>query len=529
MTSKQDAQPSPAGPSSRFNDLAQAADAARTDGDDALALHLYMAAFEQSSREDRPVPVADVVAVLDKAWDLVCSLRERSLAEHVFEQLEPFLDTDSIASHLSQLQELTLDRLEEYGLTRESLEHMANMVGEDVFGGEMPAIAHVESLPLPFGEMQAFVIADDASAQPTSRSANGAGDGSPARSKPAEAKAAPSASQAISRRASEPPAAMPAASKAAAGRAEEAFTYHDLVGYDSVVALMRDFGVGMQKDAGFQEFVGMLNAKYGLDRMPASDTMLFRSPVREDACRFMMATVGELGLPCVRMRMEENVQGMPVLCVTAQADSKQRNNFMRNGFDGPGVLVLEDLDAWVSPLSEPSPEDLGGFLMVGLSRGAREAVNVIRGAVENPDVFVLACASSACEVDPFFYEMLEPLTVIDIDYPTDEERAAIWDEVVRVHPSLSTIDRDQLVKYSASMARYDMYMAAHDAIEDAYKTSLAMRRYVPVTAENMFDKLAAYQPLDSKEYQALEDAVVADFQRGLDSLEDYVNGKEGRE
>ena len=61
------------------------------------------------------------------------------------------------------------------------------------------------------------------------------------------------------------------------------------------------------------------------------------------------------------------------------------------------------------------------------------------------------------------------------------------------------------------MPRYDMYMAAREAIEEAYKEGLVSRRYVPVTRENLFDKLAAYQPLDSEEYRALEEAVVKDF------------------
>ena len=67
---------------------------------------------------------------------------------------------------------------------------------------------------------------------------------------------------------------------------------------------------------------------------------------------------------------------------------------------------------------------------------------------------------------------------------------------------------------------------AREAIEEAYKASLVARRYVPVTADNLFDKLAAYQPLDSDEYRALEDAVVRDFRRDLDHLDDLLKGTE---
>ena len=128
----------------------------------------------------------------------------------------------------------------------------------------------------------------------------------------------------------------------------ERITYRDLAGYDQAVAIMRDFGVGMQADAGFQELVAQLNARHGLDRMPAADALLFRSPAREDANRFMAATLGELGLPALRMRMEENLQGLPVLCVMAQADRQPALNASKNAFEGAGVLLLEDLDLWVS-------------------------------------------------------------------------------------------------------------------------------------------------------------------------------------
>ena len=38
------------------------------------------------------------------------------------------------------------------------------------------------------------------------------------------------------------------------------------------------------------------------------------------------------------------------------------------------------------------------------------------------------------------------------------------------------IDRASLVRYSAQMPRYDMYMAAREAIEEAYKASLGGSR-----------------------------------------------------
>lgn len=210
-----------------------------------------------------------------------------------------------------------------------------------------------------------------------------------------------------------------------------------------------------------------------------------------------------------------------MLCVSAQAADADKLAGLRRGFEGGGVLVLEDLDLWGSPLSEAA-DDMAGLLMAAMSRGAREAVNLIRQAVENPDVYVLASASSAEAVDPFFLDMLYPISCIDIDYPTPAERDDIWMDLARSHPSLRALNRDELVRLSANLPRYDIYMAVREALEEAYKQGLVERRYQPVTRDNLFDKLAAYQPLDSAEYAELENAVISDFAAGLGELEDLL-------
>ena len=299
------------------------------------------------------------------------------------------------------------------------------------------------------------------------------------------------------------------------------FTYNSVPGFATAVERMRALGIGLAGDPEFDAFVAMLNSRHGLEGMPVADNLLFCSPAREDASRFMMATVGELGLPAVRMRMEESFQGVPMLCVTAQAADADGLGALRRGFEGGGVLVLEDIDLWGSPLAETA-DDMAGFLMAAMSRGAREAVNLIRQAVENPDVYVLASAHSPEVIDPFFLDLLYPFTPVEIDYPTEAERADIWMDLARAHPSIRAVSRDELVRLSANMPRYDIYMAAREALEDAYKQGLVARRYQPVTRDNLFDKLAAYQPLESSEYAELENAVIADFSASLGDLEDLL-------
>ncbi len=527
-------------------------------GDEELGLHLYLAAYEKGTRENGGAD-ADAAFALRKAWVLAVKLKERSLAEYIFEKLEPLMDPNELAVCAGQLQSMALEKLEEFGLSREELQEMTDMISQDFLGLGGPArLMKVEHLTLPSASaakrpakpaassVEPKPEADAASTPEAASDAAPVHDDAPAASAEASSDAAEEPAESAST--SEPPAdpaeadgsaalvtldAQPddAAGKMAAEVDESAvisslenITYKDLAGFDRTIKTMRDFGIGMQDDPEFQGLVTLLNYRHGLERMPAADSFLFRSPAREDAHRFMTATLGEIGLPAIRMHMEENLQGAPVLCVMAQADNHPRLNSARNAFEGPGVLMLEDLDLWEAPVVD-ADDDLGGFVYATLSRGAREAINLIRSAVENPDVFVIASASDGRAIDGFFYDLLEPLTVVDIDYPDEDERRAIWLDILHDHPSMRGINLDDLVEFSAGMPRYDMYMAAREAIEDAYKTSLMHRNYVPVTTDNLFEKLAAYQPLDSKEYHALENAVVREFSRGLDgSIDDLLKG-----
>lgn len=461
-------------------------------GDTVIGLHLYLAAFECASHG----PFAPSNAAIDglkRAWRLSCKMGERALSEYIFDKLEPYLDPEEIPVYAQQLQQLALDKLEEFGLSRDELEDMADAISRDFLGieGGVPMRTHV------------MIAKTGAASAP----------------KPAKAEgddACPACSEGANGSDSEDEAPDFAISTT------ERITYADLVGYDETIRMMRSFGIGVGDDPEFDDLVHTLNARHGLKRMPATDTLLFRSPAREDAQRFALATVGELDLPTVRLHVEENLAGMPMLCVMAQSEHQLRLGSAGSVFEGRGILLLEDVDLWgVPPEDVDAGEGFGGIMMAHLSRGAREAINLIRSSVDNPDVYVLATASSDAEIDPFFCELLEPFTLVDIGYPTDKERVDIWMDLMREHPSMRGVDRAALVKCSTGMPRYDMHMAAREAIEEAYKEGLALRCYMPVTSENLFEKLAAFQPLDSPEYRELEEAVVRDFRRVIDDIDRF--------
>ena len=59
-------------------------------GDAVLGMHLYLAAFEKGAHGTY-APDDEAVDGLRQAWALACTLKERSLAEYIFEKLEPCL------------------------------------------------------------------------------------------------------------------------------------------------------------------------------------------------------------------------------------------------------------------------------------------------------------------------------------------------------------------------------------------------------------------------------------------------------
>lgn len=555
---------------------------ARSAGDVVLSLHLYLAAYERSLQDSR-VPDATVVDGLRQAWELAVSSKERSLAEYIFEKLEPYLSPEEVGQFAGKLQHLALEKLEEFGLSREDLEDMTDMISQDFFGADPGSLFMRIEQGFPssgvFGAMQRGLVRGRTASEGSTASEknkNGVSESTesvdalsdevveasvqseaaevtsgvdteetpsvdvvsdgtsadtgskPAKSLPAQPAIPAGISGLIPTEGVPGLFTLPSITTGSQNTHEvtvEKTRYRDLVGYEKAIEVMHTYGIGIENDPEYKELVDTLNQKHGLTRIPISDSFLFRSPVREDANQFMLATMGEIDLPAIRMRMEENLQGMPVLCVMASADNQPRLNAARNAIEGQGVLILEDIDLWGAPLSDGSDE-MGGFMYTQLSRGAREAMNLIRSAVENPEVFVLMSASTDAEMDSFFYEMIEPLTAVDIEYPTASERADLWANIVKEHPSLKTIKRGALVKYSAHMSRFDIYMAAREAVEDAYKASLGLKKYVPVTTANVFEKIAAFQPLESEEYHQLENAVIDSFSSELEKgIDDLLKGK----
>lgn len=113
------------------NDYLERAQAAAEAGDRELAMHLFLTAYEEACKRS-PVANDSAIAALRRAWGIACDMKERSLAEYIFDKLEPHLSTDEAPEYAKRLQNLALDKLSEFGISRADLEGVADMISEEI-------------------------------------------------------------------------------------------------------------------------------------------------------------------------------------------------------------------------------------------------------------------------------------------------------------------------------------------------------------------------------------------------------------
>ncbi len=493
-------------------DYYSAAREAKRAGDNVLAMHLYMTAYEEACKRS-PIPDMKAVGALREAWDVACELRERSMAEYIFDKLEPHLSSDEIQEYAKRLQDLALDKLSEFGISRTDLEDMADLISE-----EIGSHAHISAIVPSASELPVIGAGSHdvnaVSSKDTSVGSTEDSDNQPIQEGLAREGGLESVLSGKAESKSKSDASSPAQSPQRRG-----MTFDDLVGFDSIIEDARALGIGVKQDEDYLRFIETLRAQHGLDKLSASGSVVFRTSSREDASLFMDAIVGELGLPAMKVQMQPGPQGMPVLCVTVSANHQPRMTG-RMSLDAPGVLVLEDIDLWGAPLIEAASASEGeGILFANMARAAREAVTLIGTAVANPDIYVLTSMAGDVADQGYLYDLMEPMNIIDIYLPDETERRQVWDRMAYDHPSIRRLDIHKLTCLSRNLSRSDIVSAAHDAVEDAYRQSLKARHYVPLTQAMMYEHISNFQPLESDEYHALEDAVIADFRAQLDRIE----------
>ena len=295
----------------------------------------------------------------------------------------------------------------------------------------------------------------------------------------------------------------------------DGYTFETLVGFDDEIARLRESGIVQYPDPDYIEFVMQMKAQHGMHRAPVGNAVLFRCDVREDADRLMLAAANELGNPIIRIRVVEGLEGMQAMYVMATP------GLGSDGFDGPGTLILDGIDAWDAPAGFDISLQHIEAMAAATSSGALKTISLIRNAASDPQVTIFASASGPVDRKSPVALLVGPMVEFDIPAPSESERDAIWDHLMDKHVSMSALDRHELVALSRGLPRCDIFAAAHEAVAQAFRSSLQAREYVPVTRSNLLEKVAAYQPLDSEEYRKIEDSVVEDF---LVEIERYERG-----
>lgn len=515
-------------------------------GDRQLGIHLYLAAFEQSMLENI-VPSDETLGGMRKAWDLAVAARQHSLAEYIFEKLKPYVSPDELAHKADELQDIALDRLEEFGFSREAIEDMAELINEDLMGLSPSLFCRYEedALASPFSLMNFASCEEEGSEAPVAEldeeefespeaeaRAKGLGEQEGPTSPDQDIEAIKEALEPLELPAFPLPKLKGAKiahidltdrKKKKKKKSEPPFDYSTIRGFSGAIEKMGQLGIGRMRDPQFKEFVKMLNSRHGVSRMPQLGTLVFSSPAREDANYFMVATVGEMGIPAVRMRMDHNMQGQAVLCVMASPDAvANQGGLNRFGFEGPAALILEDLDLWDLPWLDMGGADVPDFLQMQISRGAREAMAFIQSALENPEVTVLVSASNLDALDALFGPMLGLYRVVELDHPTDAERKEIWRHAQSEHPSMRGLDVLQMVPFSKGMSRFELYAVITESVEEAYRRSIAKDCFCAVRSDDVLMRLSNFHDLDSKEYKDIEKVIMDRFHRSMGHVDDLL-------
>ena len=135
---------------------------------------------------------------------------------------------------------------------------------------------------------------------------------------------------------------------------------------------------------------------------------------------------------------------------------------------------------------------------------------------------MLISASEPSEIDPFFWDLIGQHRVVDIDLPDEAERREIWRSEQSQHPSMRGLNVGQLVDFSRTLSRFEIYAISNEAVEEAYRKSVERNTFCAVETGDILMRLSNFMPLESEEYQQVEDLAVESFRRELSNLDDLL-------
>ncbi|MCL2632464.1 MAG: hypothetical protein FWD45_05215 [Coriobacteriia bacterium] len=346
-------------------------------------------------------------------------------------------------------------------------------------------------------------------------------------------------------------------------------SFNRIVGFDRALEQMRRFGFFRRRERELNNFADRMASLHGVPRLSLTQPFLFSGEDIADIRLFAMATATEIGWQVINIRVELDERGNGTIKISGPVRNRFFGGLPELGeIHTPCIVLLEDLEALQqildansrsfargesgsggsgSPGSPGGPGGSGsggfGFGIGGSGSGGpggsggfggpggsgswdgmqRPGVRLelsayLRELLNKPGVFFMATCREGYEVSGVLKDIIGPMHRISVLHPDTQERRAIWERMLREHPSMQGLPLGKLVDYSEGIARVFLFEVVNETVSKSYQESLASGRYQAVNLGDILANLSSVVDKDSDVYQRLEDAAAEEFSRELNEI-----------
>lgn len=524
--------------------LIEQAQQAQSAGNDSLALHLYLAAFEQLSTRagsDRPVG-GD--RPLRAAWDLAMRANDRRGAESVLEKLMPYLTPAEAAGHAGILAQMAAQDLSSLGIDPSSMPDLSELANldleslEDLVDQLPPEITNLFDVDGLLGQGGGFRVKMDDEG-PITSDAVGAGSANPgdeAKALPAEDKVDDSEivplDPALPANPVQPMGAMGSPQDflnsmlsalggggvsfanqnmpQQAGEKMPAPHFADVPGFNDVKRELQALGIGInpESDLGKQAQADLLF--HGIDGFTSLPSVIIRVPEGTDLTKLVHAAAGEMDVPFAQLSVSvapgSRRRESPEVAVRMRGDFAP----MRPGaMPAKGILFIDCADEW--------PD--------GLAANTRRLGDYVSTMAAQPGVaVVLTCSQDKMPPRDLLQRLGDEVHVIVALAPQVAERYDAWTRIAEVHPSAKGIDVGLLAMVTDGMLTDTFELAVRDAATDAWRLGLAEGRRQEVSTIDVLGKLADYAPNEDV-YNRIMGVIDEQWSAQLERMEQELSGE----
>ncbi len=451
-----------------------------------LAIHLYIAAFEQEN-VDNVIPSQAVLDGMSTAWDIACEIGDKSSAEIIFMQLSPYSSPEQVQKRVKQLQEMAVNQLKEMGVPDDCIDRISPANEAIALPDDIDPEDYIEALQLD-DEVEGSTAASHGKIE--SGSAN--------------------------------PMDIIKQLGGVVAPKFEFKKFKNLVGYDAELKQMCVYGFESAGDQDFRRFIKENSEFHGIEEMSLLDPFVIQGPSREDLYEFAQATAGEIANPIVTLHVRTDDEGIWTMRLSGPFKKGIFGMADPSDVPTPCTFIIENIDLLqefmkVTMHNEFDYEDDIVFSH-SASRGYGEVLSYIYTMMNKPGVFTIATsAKNDIEFLPQFGDLFATAQTIDVGYPNIEERKEIWRLFAGEHASFATINLDALSEISAGVSRHDLVIAGRNAVRDAYRKSISNKNFEFVDIKDVLYELVPFVS-DEKLGQSIEDAAAKAFSCELEGF-----------